>query len=302
MGRFALVELCAGSAALTLHLLGMRRQLVPYQGSKWKLRKGLGQILQDRDHTELSAVFLNDLGPWGCTWQALSDPEQLEWVIAHVRTMDLEKPHIRAHYDRLHKEPIPIPMQNAMARFAAEHLFLQRLSINGKAVGTSLREGRECWNSPGFNGTSAHGTAAKASFGAVKPMIPALIRQLEFLRTLTWPKVTISTQQDARTTSTWGDLNVQLLAGLLPCVVLLDPNYIDSTGYPNGTLSREKVIAIARTWERCAATVLICEAEPIAELVADGWETRCLREPPADTKPFQSKKAEWVTISPKRAE
>jgi len=243
MGRFALVELCAGSAALTLHLLGMRRQLVPYQGSKWKLRKGLGQILQDRDHTELSAVFLNDLGPWGCTWQALSDPEQLEWVIAHVRTMDLEKPHIRAH-----------------------------------------------------------GTAAKASFGAVKPMIPALIRQLEFLRTLTWPKVTISTQQDARTTSTWGDLNVQLLAGLLPCVVLLDPNYIDSTGYPNGTLSREKVIAIARTWERCAATVLICEAEPIAELVADGWETRCLREPPADTKPFQSKKAEWVTISPKRAE
>jgi hypothetical protein len=55
---FHLVELCCGSAALTMHLLGKKKQqVVPYQGSKWKYRRELAQILADRGHTQLDGTL-----------------------------------------------------------------------------------------------------------------------------------------------------------------------------------------------------------------------------------------------------
>lgn len=284
MGRFHLVEPCAGSAALTLHLLGAKRQVVPYQGSKWKLRKKLEQILSHRGFTELGGVTLNDIGPWGPTWFMLT--RQLDWVIDALKKLEKQDP--RTVYNLLQGLTTP---STGDPYFAASFLFLQRLSHSGKAVGLRGVEGESywLWNSPGFNGTSAYGTPKTDKFGAVNPMIPSLIRVLESMRELEWPD---------QVHCTWVDAAKVNAPTALPRVVYLDPNYQGSTGYPNGGLSRAEVVATALHWHDLGATVMISEGQPLTELFKHGWTASCLKGAPGDDKPFQSKGEEWLTMSP----
>jgi xanthine dehydrogenase molybdopterin-binding subunit B len=50
----------------------------------------------------------------------------------------------------------------------------------------------------------------------------------------------------------------------------IDPPYLNTTGYAHG-FDRAAVVAVARRWADAGAHVVISEAEPIPELVADGW-------------------------------
>ena len=50
----------------------------------------------------------------------------------------------------------------------------------------------------------------------------------------------------------------------------IDPPYAGTTGYAH-LFPREAVVAVARKWAEAGAHVVISEAEPIPELVADGW-------------------------------
>lgn len=169
---FHLVELCCGSAALSMHLLGAKRAIVPYHGSKWRLRKKLSALLAENGFTELGSFHLNDIGPWGRTWPALLSRSQLTMTANILRTYVLGD--ARSVYKTLQGYPVPT---DAPEYHAAQHLLLQRLSVNGKAVGT--RDGR--WMSPDFNRTSAYGCEATDRFGAIRPMLPYLIEILENL-------------------------------------------------------------------------------------------------------------------------
>jgi hypothetical protein len=154
------------------------------------------------------------------------------------------------------------------------------------------------WSSPGFNKTSAYGCAGTDQFGPVKPMIRSLVEVLRGLDDLRWPEPerVWCSRLDAR------ELMPRRTTPRRTTVVYLDPNYVRSTGYPNGGLSRDWVVTLAKNWyDQKDATVMVSEAEPIPELLEAGWEARCLREPPSDDKPFQAKGAEWVTISPLRS-
>ena len=280
MGKFHLVELCCGSAALTMHLLFARRQVVPYQGSKWRLRRELAAVLVERGFTELGASTLNDIGPWGGAWWALRNHPG--GVARELRKLNNEDP--RDVFDLLHGGLVPVMSVDLC--FAAEFLFLQRLSHSGKAVGTK----GGCWCSPGFNETSAYGVAASERFGEIKPMIPSLISVVESMQELTWPQ-SVNYQMHVE--------DVPIFPFGLPLVIYIDPNYVNSTGYPNGSMSRKQVVSVSRRLAaRCDTTVMVSEAEPIPELVEAGWEARCLRQPPKDNKPFQTKSAEWVTLWP----
>lgn len=53
-------------------------------------------------------------------------------------------------------------------------------------------------------------------------------------------------------------------------LVYIDPPYLNTTGYAHG-FDRAAVVAVARRWAEAGAHVVISEAEPIPELVADGW-------------------------------
>ena len=59
-----------------------------------------------------------------------------------------------------------------------------------------------------------------------------------------------------------------------------------------------KVVALARRWEAAGATVCISEAEPIPELVADGWHAVDITHTrKGQRRTFSKQQAEWLTMS-----
>lgn len=294
-----LVEPCAGSAALTMHLLGATRQLVPYQGSKWSHRKSLHQVLLKHGFRGVpSRVTLCDAGPWGTALSALFCSLRRASVIGHLERLGEEDP--RAVFDRLDNHPCPENVE----QFTAEFLFLQRLAFSGKAVSgvpagqrTMFGSSRH-WGSPGFNRSSAYGLAATDVFGAINPMIPSLISALRKMSdTVVMPeRGVLSFQMSAR------DLIVYRTGRR---VVFFDPPYRGSTRYPDGHLAREEVVELAMRSCRdpdgrylSDTLVMVAEAEPIDHLVAEGWEAFRIAGPKSTSEPFRSKKEEWVTVSP----
>lgn len=276
---YSLVETCCGSAALTLHLLGARRPLVPYQGGKWRVRRQLADVLRQRGFEGAPArVVLTDPGPWGVAAGAVVDGATRANVID--RLVALGERDAREVFATLRDAFVPADP----AAFAAEYLFLQRLSYSGKAVG--VRDGR--WRSPGFNTSSAYGLPGTDRFGAVRPMIPSLIAVLRAYGTLASSEV-----ESARRTAPEALARCEV-----PTVVYMDPPYAGSTAYPNGDLSRAEVARLAASWASAGALVVVSESEPIGPLVDRGWKALQLAFGREDTSPFRGKQHEWVTVSP----
>jgi hypothetical protein len=271
------VEPCCGSAALALALLGARRPLLPYQGSKWRFRKGLVARFDKLGFRGLpSGVQLDDAGPWGIVAAACADGPTRHDVIERLEGLAAED--ARTVYDRLHGGAIP----QDRARYAAEFLFLQRLSFSGKAVGDP--NGR--WASPGFNTSSAYGLPGTERFGSVNPMVPSLLRVLRGYDEQLAPVPVAGSRRSAdRPVSVGG-----------PTLVYLDPPYVRSTGYPGGALDRDAVVAVAQRWADAGATVVVSEGEAVQELVDAGWHAELLDAGRRDTSRFRGKQEEWITF------
>ena len=283
MSGYQLVETCCGSAALSLFRLGAKRPLLPYQGGKWRYRHSLGQIIDGLGFEGRPRhVTLTDPGPWGTVMGVVLTPERRTQVVDRLR--DLAQQDARHIFDALQGRAVA----EDEVELASEYLFLQRLSFSGKAVG--IRNG--CWSSPGFNASSAYGLPGTDRFGAVNPMIPSLIRVLEGYDTTLDPTARISCRRGSAQTPR------ETQNARHPTLVYIDPPYRATTAYPNGTLSREQVVALALAWHSAGATVLVSEAEALDALVADGWQARQLYAGRQDTSPFRGKQEEWVTFSP----
>lgn len=292
--KFHLYETCAGSAALTMRLMGAKRTLVPYQGNKWRVSRQLVEILEERGFTELQSVLLNDPGPWGPTWMALGQPQ--------IRTRVTEI--LRAFCD-LNLDPVDLfkslrgnrsPFGGELGRaphWIASFLFLQRLSAAGRSIGHK----DERWQTAGCNRSSAYGTPATEKFGAVRPMLPALVEMLEAMDGLKWPECFVGSAFDLEELL----IDCDLFDGDPTSQVdYIDPPYVRTTGFNGGhTLSREAVVRFARERHAWGAFVLISEGEPIMELVDEGWEKRLLRGPPKNKVAGWSRVGEWVTLSPR---
>ena len=215
----------------------------------------------------------------------------LPQVIEILQILSLEHP--RVVYDRINKRAVPSIYD---PRFAAEYLFLQRLSVNGKAVGT--RNGT--WRSPGYNKDSAEGSH-RDTFGKINPMIPQLIILLSsWKKTLNWDLIEDKSGQPLIKTSMIDARDILVVVDGIT-VIYIDPDYVNATGYPNGSLPRPDLIELAIKWAEAGALVMISEAEPIQELVDLGWEAVMIAGPnPTNNSPFKSKKPEWVTVSPRK--
>ncbi len=300
-GRWSLVEVCAGSAALSVHLLGGKHALLPYQGSKWKVRRELEKLL--RDHGIVgppSTVWLNDPGPFGRTWEALvSRPGSVSSLLGEMERLDPRKV-----YETLQGKHAPIVENNL---FAAEHLFLQRLSHSGKAV--TLRDGK--WCSPGFNKTSAYGTPVTDRFGPVQPMLPHLVKTVRQVGSLFFDIARTTSSLDAKMLSVPDSAFSQRFDEVLghqgnPVVVLVDPPYSGTTGYAGEpSFNRLELVRFVRALLERAhdrpVLVVVCEAEPVFELMGTGigdqaFASRVLRDKTDGRSPFRSTATEVATF------
>jgi len=80
-------------------------------------------------------------------------------------------------------------------------------------------------------------------------------------------------------------------------VAYMDPPYVGTTGYASD-LPRADVVALARRWAAAGAVVAISEAEPIPELVAEGWHAvRIDGERVGQKRTFSKQQAEWLTMN-----
>ena len=284
------MELCCGSSALTLHLTGTQRQLVPYQGSKWPLRKQLEALLVRLGYWGApSEVLLSDAGPWANSMQTiLQRPKDVGAALRPLVEEGEREP--EALYARLNGGRVPAEKEQA----AAELLWLQRMAFSGKAVGTRAR----CWRAQGLNTTSARGVAATERFGAVRPLGRALLEATESVCPFE-PVVGLRAQPDGLHDFRPGALDM----GGPRVVAFIDPPYVGTTGYPDGDLPRDDVVKLARDWKAAGSTVIICEAEPVAELAGEGWRSECLQEGRGESRARMQARArqpasrgwEWVT-------
>ena len=80
-------------------------------------------------------------------------------------------------------------------------------------------------------------------------------------------------------------------------VVYADPPYLNTTGYA-ADLPRAEVVTLARRWAAAGAVVCISEAEAIPELVAEGWySVRIDGERMGQKRTFSKQQAEWLTMN-----
>lgn len=277
---WTLVEPCCGSAAFTLHMLGARRPLVPYQGTKWPLREQLAALAVRLGFWGApSRVVLGDVSPWATVMETVF--RQRTAVLEALRPI-VEQGHADPEgvYAGLHGGLVPPDA----AQTAAELLWLQRMAFGGKAVGVG--DGR--WKAPGLNHTSAYGVEGTERFGEVLPLGPALLREVKHLPRFEHVRGfvgTIPTEVEG------------------PTLVLLDPPYAGTTAYPCGDMSRDEAVAYANAWTEAGAAVVICEAAPI-EL--DGWRTERLsagvgRRMGTGARQAPRVSQEWVTFRAARA-
>jgi hypothetical protein len=261
-----------------MHLLGARRAIVPYQGSKWRVRRQLTARAQALGFVGApSHVMLADPGPWGSTMGVVLDPADRTELVTLLDGWTALDP--RNLFDRLQGSPVP----NDPIRYAAEHLFLQRLAFSGKAVG----EWDGCWSSPGFNPTSAYGTPATESFGAVRPMLRSLVDVLRGY-SLVRPERWITIRGRSLTAN-----------GVGPTLVYLDPPYAGTTDYPNGSMSEAQVVRLADWYVGNGAAVMVSEQRGLP-MIGEGWERDRVWTGRDDGSPFRGQQEEWLTWCPAR--
>jgi hypothetical protein len=268
------IEPFAGSATVAYALYGARR-LTPYMGSKLSYARQLLDLMQLTPET-VDQVDLMDSGEWGSTLEALHDFGQAErvadilgaWGADRKAALDAGEDvrywtDDRELYDKLMQHPIV----GTSSWRAASHLFLQTRSFNGKPV--SAKNGR--WKGHGFDPEYRDNkkvTSAKTNNRGWATPRWKLAERIRKNATLL-PTEGFSAQVWDHGISRCPLLWDEPVTG--PRVVYMDPPYQGVTKYPD-SFDRAAVLAMARgLYERGNTSVYVSEAEPLGELVAEGW-------------------------------
>ena len=284
--RGSLVELCAGTASLSLWALSRLPPLCGYMGSKRRLAPLLVEVLGcDRP----SHVTLVDAGPWGETWLLLKDPDLRAMTSEKLREWQ------RMDRDRLWSMLVSSEPYEHPAWRVAQFLWLQARSAGTIPVWWS--EERARWESPTGSRTEAAHTRGGSALahrqkGAPKSDGPAyqtgdgsgdkvprgcrgiqspatIASRIDALVVLPWDRITV-VHGDCRTVDLRADL------------FYLDPPYLGCPRYAS-LLTRDAVLELAQR-HGGHARVAISEAEP---LLLPGWEARRL----------PARKPEWLTAN-----
>ena len=327
-----LVELCAGTAALSLrlHEEGARPPV-----SRMGAKTGYADIILERmglvpGQTADAYLWCEPDPGVRLLLLAYTDATLARAAAEVVRGWADEEP--RALWERLRAEgPVRAPEPREVARWA----FVAGGSMKG------LGEGPFGGNLEGWEGT-AHGAGSKRPLverlpDAVDdlPELPARLMpdasEVDPRELARWARILTSNRLVNPDPVTWtntgdggyrfggefADPVERLAEGWdlpeLPATVLveaveppqlpegswvyMDPPYQGTTGYAHD-LPREEVVRLARLWREAGAHVCISEAEPIPDLVAEGWHVvEITGDRKGQKRTFSKQKREFLTMS-----
>lgn len=326
------IELCAGTGATTLRLVGGPR-LNPVVGMIGCKRRQASTILGmcgRRPGEGASAILLVDAGPWGWVWPTLL--EHPGGVAGHMRGWVGRDP--RVLWTDLAAEGPPEDLVERAAAWLcgvprpAGQKGDGRLVATDHATGRTMRDGQTGQdrrrlrqgsgagrpdqpagqrNPTGEMGTSGKGlTSPETVARRVEVVARWLVLQAGSSRGKavtvgpngTWKTHGFAHLSDlARAKGFRYRFDVEVLADRVEALrfpggnvavyngdvadlvptgdlsdtdVLFDPPYVDRTGY-GWDCARAQVVTTATSFADAGARVLVCEAEPVAELVELGW-------------------------------
>lgn len=277
-----LVELCAGSAAVSLRYLSARgRPPLAWQGGK---RGYADQILAamglQPGGGRGADIVLVEPGPWGEAWEHWRRPEGRADTIERLRAWAEEDP--RTLWERLRAAPVPAEVGERVATWAVLHFW----SFGRKPVWAN----EATWRTHGFNAADAYGASYHAAHVAKggKPrwdggdaVLADVVNGLRALPSLS--RVTV-----LRCSA----LDVPPIPG---AVVYLDPPYEGTTCAYGHALPRPEVLALAERW-RCAGASLVAVSEA-APLPLPGWHAHELGGPAGFGRTWSKQRREVLTLS-----
>jgi hypothetical protein len=262
------VELCAGTAALSLRL------------ARSKARPPVSRMGAKTGYADAILARMGLQAGQGADGYFCCEPDSGVRLLLHaytdrrlaraaadvIRGWAEEEP--RALWERLKAEgPVRAPEPREVARWA----YLHQGSFQYRGVTAGI--GRP------------QGVPACGTYGAVAPLTEMLPRLWSRLPQLPGCIVPDATEVEP----------ARLPAGSW---VYIDPPYVGTTKYAHDDLPRAEVVRLARLWRDAGAHVAISEAEPIAELVADGWHAHELTaERVGQKRTFSKQQREWLTMT-----
>jgi len=250
-----LVELCAGSAALsTAWVAGDVTPppvLYPYMGGKRRFARELLGLL-DLPLFAWPSLLLVDAGTTADTLAAIADRELRARVLEHVGRWERKG---RDLWEGLASGSVP----HDPAHRAAVHLALQVAAPLGRPID---HDGRT-WTTPGYATVSPAGRARGFSERLTKETVARRVLEVgqAFDRCVSVRVVRARAE----------DVPVEPARA-----VYIDPPYVGVTGYRH-ELRRAEVVRLALAWAEVAEVVGVSEHEAIPELVAQGWRAVELR-------------------------
>lgn len=277
-----LVELCAGSAAVSLRWLRPKaRPPLGYQGGKQGYADAILDALGMRPGDGVgNDIVLCEPGPWGDAWEHWRTIEGRADTCARLEAWAGEDP--RTLWERLRAAPVPVEMGERVATWAV----LQFWGFANKPVTWAGSE----WEEHGFIGLPAYraeqrerGAAAGydvSSWATRSLRLPDVVALLRRLPDLSRVRVHRGPAQD--------------LAPIPGAAVYLDPPYQDATGYGHA-FPRAEVLATAECWRAAGCVVAVSEACP---LPLDGWRTMRLPKRKGAGRTWSKQQEEWLTVSP----
>ena len=306
-----LIETCAGSAAVTLAVVGGKLPLY-YRGGKRRHARQIAAVLQglavEQGAQGFTHYVLNEPGMFGTFWSLVRCAPFRRQLVAELRTMHEGSLGFTARelWGLLAAAPVPTGITQRVAAWVA----LQRHSYAGRPVEIApldpkrdACDQRELWRTSGFIGAAADrgaqrdralaaGNADARRWAKSSPTLADLAAAIEALpQALLRPQdggAMLTTRIDARR------LHLALLDA--PSVAYIDPPYAGtSCGYA-ATLSRANVLTIARRFIFRGYSVVVSEAEPLPALDCGTVEHRQLAGPTGGGRTASKQQAEWLTI------
>lgn len=254
-----LVELCCGTAAVSLWAMGRLKPLTGFMGSKQRDAARLCSLLGARDP---SRVLLVDGGPWGIFWQTIAEEHLGHLVADFIDALEDDGPEI---FDELAAAPAPCEP------IAFSGIFACLQSANGRGRAVQVEGDR--WITHGYAHLSRSGRALGFGERLDRRRLAARIRHYAGIR---WPRVRVLT----------GDLRTEPVTPTAGDLVYVDAPYAGTTGYHARDLDRPSLIRLASSWAESGATVATSERRPLA------WAAHAVRVAPTRSRARSA--PEWL--------